>query len=104
MKNNKDEILITKDEFYRLVAKQSKFAIKDVKSVWQAIEQIFEEIIENEFTLDLKGFGKLYVKTIPERNAWDGINKTYKRIKESKRVNFKLAYNYRKFLKDKNGT
>ncbi len=99
-KNDKKQIIITKDEFYKLIAKNAKFALKDVKIIWLTIENIFNEIIENEYTLDLRGFGKLYVKTMPARKMWDGIHKKYKETGESKRANFKLAYNYRTSLKE----
>lgn len=92
--------VIGKNEFYRIVARYAQFSIGDVEYMWSVIEQVFAIAIEEDAILDLRGFGRLYVKDIPEFKGWDGVNKKYITKKGSKRVVFKLAENIKNSWKD----
>jgi len=98
MQENKRKI--NKDEFYHLIASNANFTLCDVKDIWYTIEQIFEEVIKNDYILDLPGFGKLYVADIAEKkNTWDNINKKRIDLPATKRVVFKLSNNFRSMVK-----
>lgn len=92
----KNKIIINKDEFYHLVAKNANFTIGDVKEIWHTIEDLFAKVLEEDYILDLPGFGKLYVADVAEKNTWDNIHKKEMFVPATKRPVFKLSSNLKK--------
>jgi nucleoid DNA-binding protein len=50
---------MNKDKFIRLLAERSGLTIIDTKAVWNEVENLFSECIENREELHLKGLGHL---------------------------------------------
>ena len=92
----KDKRKIDKDEFYHIIAKNANFTLGDIKEIWHIIEDLFAKVIEEDYILDLPGFGKLYVADVAEKNSWDNFNKKEMFIPATKRPVFKLSNNLRR--------
>jgi nucleoid DNA-binding protein len=93
---------INKDEFCHLVAKEAEFTLGDVKKIWAVVENIFSEVIEKDYILNLHGFGKLYVADVASKNkTWDNINKKEISLPATKRIVFKLSNNFKRIINKK---
>jgi nucleoid DNA-binding protein len=81
---------MNKDQFIRKLAEKSGLTIIDTKAVWNEVENLFSECVENREELHLKGLGHLhYVKReVPPHHdiktrTWvipDPENKTVKKV------------------------
>jgi nucleoid DNA-binding protein len=59
---------MNKEKFIRLLAERSGLTIIDTKAVWNEVEKLFSECVENREELHLKGIGHLIYmsKKMPE--------------------------------------
>jgi len=97
------ENTIHKPDFIKLVAQDAGFTVTDTKIFWESVERIFARSLLAGKILNIGGFGKLYVKDIPEvENAYDHINKKRYTRKPSKRIVFVIASTFKNLLKDNN--
>lgn len=90
-------------EFIRVLGEKVQFTQGDVKEILKGIIEIFEECVEQNVELKLKGFGKIKFIYIPERNVsgfytGKGEDKVWhepKTYAPSRKVIFTLAENIR---------
>jgi nucleoid DNA-binding protein len=99
--NNQQQLPIGKDAFIRLVAHEANFTMKDTYLLWSTIEKIIARAVEAEIPISIPGFGKFTVTTIPPRNHWDGINKKFVNVGETKHVNFRVSSTLRNLVNNR---
>jgi nucleoid DNA-binding protein len=91
---------INKQAFLRALSKQAGFTYDDTEAFWNAFIQLIINSLIAGKTLNLSGFGKLYVKTMAPHKAWIGLQKKYKDIGESNRINFTISGALKRMLKE----
>jgi len=89
---------MNKDEFIREVSRRSGRTLKDVRLVWDCVEDIFDDAIRAETELNIRGFGKLYF-TKTKKNIYNVLSGEGYKSLNIKKVSFRLAINLRKILK-----
>lgn len=98
-KKTKDHIIT--DEFIELLAIRKNFAKKDVILILEGIKEIFQECIEKNIDIDLKGLIHMQVMEMNYKKA-PGIvahkGKTEFKSK-TKRVVYKVPQNFRDIVK-----
>jgi len=82
---------LTKEEFIRELSRRSGSSQKEVRKIWNYIEEYFKDIIFFEKTLVIPGMFKISVTTIPEHEGYNAIMNEPMIIKESKRINIKAS-------------
>jgi len=95
---------LDKDGFARALADKTDYTLGDCRHFVDCLIEVFADSIINETQLDIRGWGKLYYQTIPER---DGFKPTRGKIGQGEkmryppttRVIFKLAKNLRDLAK-----
>jgi hypothetical protein len=102
----KNENFLDTDQFARELAQRAKFSLSDTKIFMKEYQGIFEDCIEQNIDIDLRGFVHLYIQTIP---AHDGNNARESRLRggepvkqwfpESKRITIKVAKNLTDILR-----
>ena len=85
-----------------MLATESRFTLGDTKIFWKAVETIIERAVLAEQTLNIAGFGKLYIVEVKAGKGWDGINKVFFDRAPYKKVVFKLSTRYKKMLDEQN--
>src|SRR3972149_2886788 len=86
---------INKNAFIHLLANEAGFTLADTRVFWKAVEDIFERAVLTDTTLNIAGFGKLYITHVDvdenSNKRWDGINKKWIDPEPYKKVVFKLS-------------
>jgi nucleoid DNA-binding protein len=95
---------LDKDGFIRLLSEKTGYTLGDTKHFIDVLIDVFGECIVNEIQVDIRGFGKLYQQTIPEREGFKPIKGKKgegekMHYPETKRIIFKLAKNLRDLAK-----
>lgn len=96
---------LNKDLFIRMLANRCNYTISDTNNFLDNLISLFEECIESDTEIDVRGFGKLYIQTLPERKGFKPITRRpgegiAMRYPEAKRVIFRLASNLRNLVKN----
>ena len=89
---------LDKGQFVRALAKEGGFNISDTYIFLNTMISIFEDCVVDDVGLDIYGFGKLYVQTLPPRKGSKLVSGG-KELPEAKRVIFKLSDNIRRLAK-----
>lgn len=92
--------IIRKPDFLRLVAEDSGFTLKDTYTFFTSFVRVLARCLVSGKEINIFGFGKFYVKDIPEHQGWDGINKIWFTKKGVRRVNFKFASTLTNLVKE----
>jgi nucleoid DNA-binding protein len=87
-------------EFIRIISQRAGFTQGDVKEIYNAIVEMFEESARDGVELKLKGFGKLYYQMLDERNVSgytgsDGVFHPPVTHPPTTKIVFRLAENIR---------
>ena len=96
---------LDKDLLIRTLADRCNYTISDTKNFLDNLISLFGECIEKDTEIDVRGFGRLYIQILPERNGFKPITGkpgegTAMRYPEAKRVIFRLAGNLRSLAKN----
>jgi nucleoid DNA-binding protein len=76
---------VNRKEIARRIAHRGGYNIGDIEGVLEMFEDVVVEALEDGDTVKLGKLFKLFLEKLPEKNAYDGLNKRYF-IRESKRV------------------
>lgn len=82
-----------KDAFISEVARRARFTKKDIRLILNIIVEILTEAARNNRNVVVRGLGELYTQTLPERKSSKLFGET--RLREAKRVAFRLSRNIR---------
>lgn len=88
--NNIKNKSLDQDAFITLLAEKARFTKSDVKLIYDAMVEVFEQSVKEDTELRLRSFGKLYISHIPVRIGIGG-----KLFPPAKKVIFRLAENIR---------
>jgi nucleoid DNA-binding protein len=96
---------LDKKEFTRALAEKCNYTLGDTKVFVDNLISLFGECILNDTEIDVRGFGKLYIQTIPERKGFKPITRKpgegqSMNYPEAKRVIFRLSSNLRDLAKN----
>lgn len=100
MAENDNKRPFTKEWFIRELAHRARFTIGDASYLWDAVEDIFKDIIYNEESLVIPGMFRLSVTTIPEHEGYNPFEGEPMIIPESKRVVFRASRRLLDLFKD----
>ena len=95
---------LDKDGFIKALSDKTGYTLGDTRNFVNNMIEVFSDCILNEIEIDARGFGKLYVQTLPERDGFKPIKGkkgegTKMHYPEAKRVIFKLSKNLRDLTK-----
>jgi nucleoid DNA-binding protein len=98
---------LDKDLLVRALADRCNYTISDTKNFLDNLISLFGECIENDTSIDVRGFGHLYIQILPERKGFKPITGkpgegTAMWYPKTKRVIFRLASNLRRLTKKYN--
>ncbi|AIW03280.1 DNA-binding protein [Bacillus phage Mater] len=77
--------MVNRNELARRIAHRGGYSIGDVEHVLKLLEDVMVDALENGEDVKLGKALKLFLNDVPEKNAWDGLNKRYF-IRPAKRV------------------
>lgn len=97
-KKGKNSMEINKESLVRLIANKARFTYGDVRIILDALIEVFEESVSTETPINVRGWGKLYFQTLPERKGSKLVSDG-KKLPPAKRVVFRLAKNIREIAK-----
>lgn len=78
-------MIVNRKELARRIAYREGFNIGDIEDVLRAYEDIVVESLANGEEVKQGKLFKIYLQELPEKRAWDGLNKRHF-IREAKRV------------------
>ena len=95
---------LDKDGLIKVISDKTEYTIKDTRRFLNALIETFGECLINEQDIDVRGWGHMYIQTIPARRGYVPIKGKrgegeFKDFPEAKRVIFKLAKNLRDMTK-----
>jgi len=90
---------IEKNELIRLVAQDSDLNMKTVRIALNSIIDTIGRILENDYSLEINGFGIFYITDLPEQDAYDPVRKIRYTRPATKMINFKPGKNLKKIIK-----
>lgn len=76
---------VNRKELARRIAHRGNYNIGDVERVLETFEDVLVDALKDGDTVKLGKLFKIYLEELPEKKAYDGLNKRYF-IRESKRV------------------
>jgi nucleoid DNA-binding protein len=76
---------VNRKELARRIAHRGGYNIGDIEDILEMFEDVIVEALEDGDEVKLGKLFKLFLEKLPEKNAYDGLNKRYF-IRESKRV------------------
>jgi len=89
---------IDKDGLIRKISEKARFNLGDTRIFLDSLVTVFEECLLDDIEIDVRGFGKLYVQTLPPRKGSKLVSNG-KKLPKTKRVIFKLSKNIRDVVK-----
>ena len=95
---------LDKDLFIRTLANKCTYTVSDTKNFLDNLISLFGECIVDDVEIDVRGFGRLYIQTLPERKGFKPITGkpgegTAMQYPEANRVIFRLSSNLRNLAK-----
>lgn len=84
-----DKESYNKDWLIRAIAKEARFSISDIRTIWKTLEELIFDVIEEKGELIIPGLFKLYVKDIEPHIGWDAVRSRPIEVGESYRIVFK---------------
>jgi len=69
--------LINREELARRIALRGGYKVGDMEQVLKLMEDVVVDALEDGDDVKLGKVLKLYLADIPEKKAWDGLNKRY---------------------------
>lgn len=67
--------MVNRKEMARRIAYREGYNIGDIERVLEVYEDIVVEALENKEEVKQGKLFKIFFKTMPRKNAWDGLNK-----------------------------
>lgn len=95
-----DSDILDKDGFISKVAQKAMFTKSDVRIILDKMIEVFEECVEDNVVIKIRGLGKLTIKVIEPHEGYNAVKGEYQQFQESKRVNFKLSANITRMSDD----
>lgn len=77
--------MVNRKEMARRIAERKGYKVGDVEELLETYDDIFVEALENGEEVKQGKLFKAQLQELPEKKAWDGLNKRYF-IREAKRV------------------
>ena len=109
MTDKNDQInSLNKDQFIHLLANEAGFTLGDTRIFWKAVETIFERAIATNTTLNIPGFGKLYLTRVEPKidengniiKRWDQVHEKWIDPRPYTKITFKISSSLRDALEE----
>jgi nucleoid DNA-binding protein len=99
-----NNIVLDKDSFIHELSEKCGYGIGDTRNFLNALIEFMGECILNGIEINVRGFGRMYIQTLPSRRGFQPIRGQkgkgeYKDYPEAQKVIFKLSKNLRDLLK-----
>lgn len=78
-------MIVNRKELARRIAYKDGYNIGDIEEVLKTFEDIMVEALENGEEIKLGSVFRVLLQELPEKRAWDGLNKRHF-IREAKKV------------------
>jgi nucleoid DNA-binding protein len=69
--------LVNRKELARRIARRGGYEVGEIENVLKLYEDIIEEALNNNEEIKQGKLFKLFLQKLPEKEAWDGLNKKY---------------------------
>lgn len=86
---------VNKDRFIEILADRAGFTKGDVRIILDTLVEVFEDAVQNETEINVRGFGRLSFSVLPARKGYDGFKGKSIDLPQTRRVLFSLAENIR---------
>lgn len=70
-------MIVNRKEIAKRINLQTGYQIGQIEEVLKALEDVSVEALENGEDVKLGKLFKLFLQEVPEKEAWDGLNKKY---------------------------
>lgn len=78
-------MMVNRKELARRIAHRGGYEVGEIERVMKTYEDVFVEALENGEEIKQGKIFKVALQTLPEKKAWDGLNKKYF-TREAKKV------------------